>query len=54
MKYFDYAATTSLDSDAASTYVEVACKYFGNSNSLHDMGDTATRIVENCREEWVE
>ncbi|WP_303983324.1 IscS subfamily cysteine desulfurase [Niallia circulans] len=52
MKYFDYAATTSLDSDAASTYVEVACKYFGNSNSLHDMGDTATRIVENCREEW--
>lgn len=52
MKYFDYAATTSLDPDAASTYVEVACKYFGNSNSLHDMGDTASRIVENCRDEW--
>lgn len=51
MKYFDYAATTSLDPDAASTYVEVACKYFGNSNSLHDMGDTASRIVENCRDE---
>ncbi|MCM2980114.1 IscS subfamily cysteine desulfurase [Niallia circulans] len=52
MKYFDYAATTSLDPDAASTYVEIACKYFGNSNSLHDMGDTASRIVENCRDEW--
>lgn len=52
MKYFDHAATTSLDPDAASIYMEVACKYFGNSNSLHDMGDTASRIVENCREEW--
>lgn len=52
MKYFDHAATTSLDPDAASTYVEVACKYFGNTNSLHDMGDTANKILENCREEW--
>lgn len=52
MKYFDYAATTSLDPDAASTYVEVACKYFGNTNSLHDMGDTANKILENCRDEW--
>ena len=52
MKYFDHAATTSLDPDAASTYVEVACKYFGNTNSLHDMGDTANKILENCRDEW--
>ncbi|MEQ2467106.1 IscS subfamily cysteine desulfurase [Niallia hominis] len=52
MKYFDHAATTPLDSDAATTYMEVACKYFGNTNSLHDMGDTANTIVENCRSEW--
>ncbi|WP_312097203.1 IscS subfamily cysteine desulfurase [Niallia sp.] len=52
MKYFDHAATTPLDVDAANTYMEVACKYFGNTNSLHDMGDTADKILENCREEW--
>lgn len=52
MKYFDHAATTPLDSDAATTYMEVACKYFGNTNSLHDMGDTAGKIVGNCRSEW--
>ncbi|EOR21602.1 MULTISPECIES: IscS subfamily cysteine desulfurase [unclassified Niallia] len=52
MKYFDYAATTPLDNDAANVYVDVACKYFANSNSLHDMGDKAGKILENCREEW--
>jgi cysteine desulfurase len=47
--YFDYAATTPLDREAAQTYVEAATKYFGNTGSLHDLGSTAKDLLENCR-----
>ncbi|MCQ6273541.1 IscS subfamily cysteine desulfurase [Bacillus sp. V3B] len=52
MKYFDYAATTPLDSQAAQTFVEVATKYYGNTGSLHDIGSTAKDLLENCRQEF--
>lgn len=51
LKYFDYAATTPLDPDAAKTYVEASTKYYGNTGSLHDIGSTARDILENCRQE---
>lgn len=51
MIYFDYAATTPLDSDAAEVYVQAATEYFGNSSSLHDIGGQASGLLENCREE---
>ncbi|WP_312470953.1 IscS subfamily cysteine desulfurase [Neobacillus sp.] len=51
MKYFDFAATTPLDSEAAEVYVKVATGYFGNSSSLHDIGGQAHVLLENCREE---
>lgn len=51
MIYFDFAATTPLDSDAAEIYVKVATDYFGNSNSLHDIGSQAAGLLENCRKE---
>jgi cysteine desulfurase len=51
MSYFDYAATTPLDSEAAEVYVKTATEYFGNSSSLHDIGGQAASLLENCREE---
>ena len=51
MIYFDFAATTPLDIEAAEVYVKVATDYFGNSNSLHDIGSQAAGLLENCREE---
>jgi len=51
MKYFDFAATTPLDPEAAEVYVKVATEYFGNSSSLHDIGGQSAALLENCREE---
>jgi cysteine desulfurase len=51
MKYFDFAASTPLDSEAAEVYLKVATEYFGNSSSLHDIGGQAHVLLENCREE---
>lgn len=52
LRYFDYAATTPLDSEAAQIYIEAATKYYGNTSSLHDIGGTAKDILENCRSEF--
>lgn len=52
MIYFDYAATTPLDSEAAQIYVEAATKYYGNTSSLHDIGSIAEDLLENCRLEF--
>lgn len=51
MIYFDYAATTPLDSEAAEVYIQAATEFFGNSSSLHDIGGQAAGLLENCREE---
>ncbi|MDR7237381.1 IscS subfamily cysteine desulfurase [Neobacillus drentensis] len=51
MKYFDYAATTPLDPEAAEVYLKVATEYFGNASSLHDIGGQSAALLENCREE---
>ncbi len=51
MIYFDFAATTPLDREAAEFYVKAAVEYFGNPSSLHDIGSQAAALLENCREE---
>ncbi|MBB6445890.1 cysteine desulfurase [Bacillus benzoevorans] len=51
MKYFDYAATTPMDLEAAQIYVKTATEYYGNTGSLHDAGSIAKDILENCRRE---
>ena len=52
LKFFDYAATTPLDKEAAETYVKAATEYYGNTSSLHDIGSTAKELLENCRQEF--
>lgn len=49
MKYFDYAATSPLDQDAANVFVKAAGEYFGNTGSLHDTGSRAASLLESCR-----
>lgn len=49
MSYFDYAATCPLDEDAAKMYVKASTEFYGNSQSLHDTGDQARQLLENCR-----
>ncbi|MFE8703470.1 IscS subfamily cysteine desulfurase [Cytobacillus sp. FJAT-54145] len=51
MNYFDYAATCPLDQEAANVYVKASTEYFGNSQSLHDMGSKSRDLLENCRKE---
>lgn len=51
MIYFDFAATTPLDSEAAEVFVQASTEYFGNSSSLHDIGGQSMDLLENCREE---
>jgi len=52
MKYFDYAASCPLDTEAAELYVKAATDYYGNSQSLHDVGHVANTFLENCRKEF--
>jgi len=52
MKYFDYAATSPLDQEAAEVYIKASTEYFGNSQSLHDTGSAASQLLESCRTEF--
>ena len=51
MIYFDFAATTPLDSEAAEVFVQASTEFYGNSSSLHDIGGQSQDLLENCREE---
>lgn len=51
MIYFDFAATTPLDSEAAEVFIQASTEFFGNSSSLHDFGGQSQDLLENCREE---
>ncbi|WHX99459.1 IscS subfamily cysteine desulfurase [Neobacillus sp. DY30] len=51
MIYFDFAATTPLDAEAAEVFVQASTEFFGNSSSLHDIGGQSQDLLENCREE---
>ncbi|MGG1677561.1 IscS subfamily cysteine desulfurase [Neobacillus sp. NRS-1170] len=51
MIYFDFAATTPLDHEAAEIYLKVSTEYFGNASSLHDFGGQSSALLDNCREE---
>ena len=51
MNYFDYAATCPLDRDAAEIYIRASTEFYGNSQSLHDVGSAASNLLESCRDE---
>ena len=51
MIYFDHAATTVPFSEALEAFSSASTEFFGNSNSKHDVGRKASRLLEECRQE---
>ncbi|MDD3171136.1 MAG: cysteine desulfurase family protein [Bacilli bacterium] len=51
MKYFDYTATTPVDSEVLETYIKVQNEYFANTTSLHSLGQKSNAFFEKAREE---
>ncbi|MGV3467083.1 MAG: IscS subfamily cysteine desulfurase [Heyndrickxia sp.] len=54
MIYFDYAASTPMDTEAIEVYSEIAKNIYGNSSSLHDIGTHAETLLSQCRKELAE
>ncbi|PEP08326.1 cysteine desulfurase [Bacillus wiedmannii] len=54
MIYLDYAATTPMSEEALHTYMKAASQYFGNEQSLHDIGGTASSLLQVCRKTFAE
>ncbi|MBE5104417.1 IscS subfamily cysteine desulfurase [Bacillus thuringiensis] len=54
MIYFDYAATTPMSEEALQTYTKAATHYFGNEQSLHDIGGTASSLLQVCRKTFAD
>ncbi|MGS7467693.1 IscS subfamily cysteine desulfurase [Bacillus paranthracis] len=54
MIYLDYAATTPMSAEALQTYTKAASQYFGNEQSLHDIGGTASSLLQVCRKTFAE
>lgn len=51
MIYFDNSATTKIDSRVLNTYQQVAAQYWGNPSSLHQLGDSATQLLQQARQQ---
>ncbi|UNP75609.1 IscS subfamily cysteine desulfurase [Bacillus nitratireducens] len=54
MIYLDYAATTPMSEEALETYIQATKTYFGNEQSLHDIGGSASSLLKVCRETFAE
>lgn len=54
MIYLDYAATTPMSEEALQTYMKAASQYFGNEQSLHDIGGAASSLLQVCRKTFAE
>jgi len=53
--YLDYAATTPIDPEVLNTMLPYFDFYYsGNSMSLHQMGFTASQVIENCRQSFAD
>ncbi|MDG4655382.1 IscS subfamily cysteine desulfurase [Ectobacillus antri] len=50
MIYLDYAATTPMSDAALQTFLHASKQYFGNEQSLHDIGSNASVLLNVCRQ----
>ena len=50
MIYLDYASTTPLRPEILATYTKLLQQYYGNSDSLHDIGRESTKLMEQSRQ----
>lgn len=51
MIYLDYAATTPMSDEALDVFSKVTKSFYGNSNSMHDIGSRASSLLDSCRSE---
>ncbi|MCU9612364.1 IscS subfamily cysteine desulfurase [Caldibacillus lycopersici] len=51
MIYLDYAATTPMSEEAMEVFIQASKNFYGNANSLHDIGSNAANLLEASREE---
>lgn len=49
MMYFDYASTTPIRKEVLDTYAKVLAQYYGNADSLHDMGRESQKLMDKSR-----
>ena len=49
MIYLDYAATTPVRQEIKETYMKLLDQYYGNSDSLHDIGRQSAKLMEQSR-----
>lgn len=49
MIYLDYASTTPIRNEVLETYTMLLSKYYGNSDSLHDIGRESAKLMEKSR-----
>jgi cysteine desulfurase len=52
MIYFDYAATTPVDSEVFKTYQKITKEYWGNSSSLHRFGLQSNELLNHSYKEF--
>lgn len=51
MKYFDYTATTPVDSEVLETYIKTTNNFFANATSLHSLGQRSNLMYEKAKEQ---
>lgn len=49
MIYLDYASTTPIRKEVLDTYTMLLQTYYGNSDSLHDLGRESSKLMEQSR-----
>ena len=51
MIYLDYSATTPVLPEVLDSYNRVTTEYFGNPNSLHNLGLKSRNLLESARKQ---
>lgn len=49
MIYFDNSATTKIYPESLESYMKVSQNYFGNPSSLHELGEIASKLLQQSR-----
>lgn len=49
MIYLDYASTTPIRKEVLDTYTKILAEYYGNSDSLHEVGRKVSKVLEQSR-----
>ena len=54
MVYLDYSATTPVLKEVLDSYIKVTNEYFGNPNSLHNLGTKSKNLLESATKQVCE